>query len=349
MHIYIHIPFCRQKCTYCKFALTPVYTDIQKRRYLAHLEHEIRTWKDTYTTEGIRTIYFWWWTPSILSHDEIRDILSLFGGEIEEITFEANPEDITYDYALGLKQLGITRMSLWVQTLNDTSLRTIQRSSRETILSAIEALERAGCININTDFILGLPHVAPWETLRDIQYLHTLFPISHTSVYMLEDELYPDDWGKNSIDVNSLRDEYISISDYFSSIEWNHYELSNWSQPWYESIHNRSYWNHSPYRWFWLSASSYIDRHRWTNSLSFQWYYRMEREESESLTPEQSHIERLMFWLRTSWIDRNFLDKTQIDTLLRWCETGEVKLQGDIFSLNSSWIFLIDHIMSELI
>lgn len=350
MHIYIHIPFCRQKCTYCKFALTPVYTDIQKKRYLAHLKHEISLHLSEQSIPEITTIYFWWWTPSILTLQEIREILALLPTQsIQEISFEMNPEDITEEYARWLRELGITRVSMWVQTLNTESLQAIQRAPREVTLRAIDILWKIGFQSINVDFILGLPHVKRWETLSDIQYIHTLVPIYHTSVYILENELYPADWQENSIDTESLRQEYIDISTYLSGKWWNHYELSNWAVPGYESIHNRWYWNHASYRGFWLSASSYEGNHRWTNSLSFQWYYRWEKEDEEFLTDWQIQIEKLMFWLRTTGISGEDLSPAQIQVLEKWQSTGEIRRVKNIFSLNSSWIFLLDYIMSELV
>lgn len=194
MFFYIHIPFCRQRCTYCKFALTPFVKDVQVRRYLAHLRAEIRAffesskWQDG---ERVESIYFGGGTPSVLTPAQIGEILSefprdRFSSEIE-ICSEANPEDITMEWALGILELGVNRVSLGVQTLNAESLTAIQRSSPETVLTALTTLADAGHRNVNVDFILGLPHVTAAETLRDVKLLHERFEnIRHTSIYFLE-------------------------------------------------------------------------------------------------------------------------------------------------------------------
>ena len=350
MHIYLHIPFCRQKCTYCKFALTPIFTDIQKRRYLSYLQNEIIEWIKTWTNIFPQTIYFWWGTPSILSPKELYSIIELFPKEWrEEITLEANPEDITEEYIDTLQGIWINRISLGIQTLNSQSLKTIHRSSVDTIYRALDILKKKNFPNINIDLILWLPHVAYWETHRALTELHKSYPITHTSIYLLEDETYPTDWKEATISIDKMQQEYVTINEYLAELWWNHYEVSNWSRPWYESKHNQSYWNHSNYRWFWLAASSYINWKRWTNSPSFSGYYRWERIDEETLTEEQKDIEHLMFSLRTSGIPLSKLTQEQISILQSHIQDGYIEKKEGVFSITSSWIFLIDHIMSQLI
>jgi len=143
----------------------------------------------------------------------------------------------------------------------------------------------------------------------------------------------------------------MDILDYFESLWWNHYELSNWARPGYESIHNQAYWNHLDTRGFGLSAASYIAPRRFSNSDSFSGYYKWQRIWEEFLTPEQIDLEKLMFWLRTSGgydmghsslvIDSAKLDEF-ISRGLIMCEKNNIKL-------TKTWIFLIDYIISELI
>lgn len=161
-------------------------------------------------------------------------------------------------------ELGIHRISLGIQTLNETSLKEIHRSNRETIVGALERISMAikeshRDISLNIDFILGLPYVRPEETLTNIKELHSRFPtISHTSIYMLEDERYPKHWKANSIAETEMQNEFLGIMQYLASIGWHHYELSNWARPGYESVHNQAYWDHSETRGFGLSAASYV-------------------------------------------------------------------------------------------
>ena len=374
-HYYIHIPFCRQRCPYCKFALTPVFDEFKQRRYIEYLKKEIREYFVPVITKNDQvqvskntehrllrasqwlkqeTIYFGGWTPSVLSHSEVREILECFpfyGESGIEITMEMNPEDVTPEYISWVLALGINRISLGIQTLNETSLKEIHRSDRNTILSALSSIwswikQSESNISLNIDFILGLPFVKPWETLAGIQELHTRFPlITHTSVYMLEDESYPKHWRENSITADDMQTEFLAIMDYFESIWWHHYELSNFAKPAYESAHNQAYWDHSETRGFGMSAASYEWGMRWSNSSSFTGYYGSKRHNTETLTPEQIEMEKMMFGLRRDgWNYDKKLKK--LDTLINdWL----IEVTENRIKPTKTWIFVIDHILSELI
>ena len=377
-HFYIHIPFCRQRCPYCKFALTPIFDEFKKRRYIEYLKKEIREYtvdEDPETSSGWqKTIYFGGWTPSVLSHDEIFEILECFPFYREaaiEITMEMNPEDVTPEYISGVLDLGINRISLGIQTLNEASLKEIHRSDRNTIFGALEGIgsafllssrgtrdlpkkadssyrqnDKKDEISLNIDFILGLPFVKPGETLAGIQELHTRFPyITHTSVYMLEDESYPKHWRENSITEDDMQIEFLAIMDYFESTWWYHYELSNFGKPGYESVHNQAYWDHSNSRGFGLSAASYENGKRWSNSSSFNGYYGWKRDNEEKLTPEQKETEEMMFGLRRAGWKYNKWSK-KIDSLIT---DGLLEIRENRIKPTKTWIFVIDHILSELI
>jgi oxygen-independent coproporphyrinogen-3 oxidase len=297
--------------------------------------------------ETIKTIYFWGWTPSVLSHDEMRQILEWFPfyNKIDtEITMEMNPEDVTAEYIEWVLALGINRISLGVQTLNEASLTEIHRSDRETIFRALASVDEAS-ISLNIDFILGLPFVQPWETLAGIKELHERFPyITHTSVYMLEDEKYPKHWKENSITEIEMQSEFLAIMDYLGSIGWHHYEFSNWARPGYESVHNQAYWDHSETRGFGLSAASFELWKRWSNASSFTGYYAGRTENEEMLTPDQIEIEEMMFWLRRDgWIcDKKTI---KVDALISdWL----IEIHENRIKPTKTWIFLLDHILSEL-
>ena len=358
---YIHIPFCKQKCPYCKFALTPVFDEFKKKRYIEYLKKEIKEyfqwWKKIYedpeTGSGWqKTIYFWGWTPSILTPTEIKEILEYFPFYRKtetEITLESNPEDITEEYISSILKLWINRISVGVQTLNERSLTEIHRSNPESIFDALSCVNDTQ-ISLNTDFILGLPYTKSGETLQAIKKLHKSFPnITHTSVYMLEDELYPKDWKVNSISENELKSEFLEIIEYFKSIGWIHYEFSNWAKPGYESVHNGAYWNHSNSRGFWLSSASYEDEKRWNNSSSFTWYYRGIIENEEILTDEQIDIETMMFWLRTGGWNPEIQTIASPQKIQKLINTGLIEVIENNIKPTKTWIFMIDHIMGELL
>ncbi len=316
-----------------------------------HKSTEIGVWKN----KG--TLYFWWWTPSLLSIQELSEILQCFPffqqsnhptfqSSNIEITIEANPEDITEEKVKWWKGLWINRVSLWVQSLDNKVLDIIKRSDQKTILQALEILNTY-LENINVDFILGLPYSKSWRTLESIKELYKWFPnITHTSVYILEDEHYPKEWKNHYLDNKDVEQEYAHIWDYLLEKWWNHYEVSNWAKPWYESSHNQSYWDHSNYRGFWLSASSCIDRERFSNHTSFQGYYRWGKDK-EILTGEQIQIEKILFSLRTFSLDRSLIkNQWKLEEFLH-DELLEIRKEG--ISPTKTWILLLDYIIGELV
>lgn len=220
-------------------------------------------------------------------------------------------------------------------------------SKRKRDFSATLRNDEKSDISINIDFILGLPYTLPGETLEWIKELHKKFPfITHTSIYMLEDEKYPKHWKANSITEAEMQREFLEIMDYFESIGWHHYELSNFAKPWYESQHNQSYWDHSSYRGFGLSASSFDWEKRWTNSSSFAGYYRWEKEGEETLTEEAIKIENIMFSMRRDGVEKPLLEENKYRPLItKWF----LEIRWEKLFPTKTWIFLLDHIIGELI
>lgn len=360
-HFYIHIPFCNQKCPYCKFALTPIYTTTKIQRYLAYLRKEIITFfrenPESSTPNNQKTIYFWGGTPSILTPSDIQEILKCFPfypNQSIEITLEANPEDITKEYVENIIDLGINRISLGVQTLSDISLKEIHRCSRKNIIEALSVLDSTITmsrknISLSVDFILWLPYVRAWDILKNIQEVHSCFSsITHTSVYLLEDEKYPKHWRECSIAPRAIQQEYLDIVEYFEEKNWNHYEISNFSISGYECKHNRSYWNHSNYKGFGLSAASFIETIRRENSPSFSGYYAGKYTE-EYISSDAKILEAMMFWLRTfHWkLPKNI--QTDNPKIQEYISNGWVTLENNTLQLTKTWIFLADYIMAEIV
>ncbi len=202
-------------------------------------------------------------------------------------------------------------------------------------------------ISVNIDLIIGLPFSKPGDTLRNIQELHSIFPfITHTSVYLLEEGLYPKDWKEDSMDEEAMQQEYLAILDYFETLGWHHYEISNWAKPGYESRHNQWYWNHTPTRAFGLSGASYEDEKRWENSASFSGYYRWDRIQEEILTRNELHIEQIMFGIRTFSLDSSLLEPSKyLPLIARWL----LKKENSKLICTSTWIFQENSIITELI
>lgn len=331
--------------------------ELTKKRYLEYLKREISEFfKDQEQQIGgsggrhcLNTLYFGWGTPSLLSIEELRGIIDCFPFSKNshiECTLETNPEDITEEKVKGWKSIWANRVSLWVQALNDIVLESIKRAKQEAIVKALEILNKYFS-NINIDLILGLPYSKSWETLEAIKELHEKFQnITHTSVYILEDERYPQEWKDHYPTEDQVQTEYAQICDYLKDKWWRHYELSNWARPGYESIHNRSYWDHSNYRGFWLSAGSYVQGNRVANASNFRDYFD-QKQEQEILTEEQIRIEKIMFGLRTFLLDESLIGNKK--KLEQFVKEKLLKKDGEKIFPTKTWIFMLDYIMSELV
>lgn len=304
MFFYLHIPFCRQKCLYCKFALTSRFDDLKIETYVRAMKREIWDFLDAHPHVTVESIYFGGGTPSILSSSQIAKILEVFRthsfSSIIEITMEANPEDITPGYLEAISALGVNRLSLGVQTLNDQALATVGRSPSSVAMRALDTLVCGPIENISLDLIAGLPHVKKGQILSDLGTIFDHITPKHVSIYMLEDEAYPSDWIASLPGEEAIREEYLSGMNYLQERGFRRYELSNFGQACYESRHNRAYWNHSESRGFGLSAASFVGGVRSTNSASFSGYYRHDVIQDGTLSEESLRIERIMFGMRTA-------------------------------------------------
>jgi oxygen-independent coproporphyrinogen III oxidase len=359
---YIHIPFCRQRCSYCRFALDPRPTDAKIAAYIGALLREIDTYMIEWGSQLIESIYFGGGTPSMLPLNYLEAILEKFPvGRRSlncEVILEGNPEDFTRDTANAYKNLGFTRISLGVQTLSDAGLAEVGRVSHEVTLTALDHLTAAGHTNVNVDFMLGLPYVEAGETLSGIKTLCDRYPnITHTSIYLLEYEhTYPKSWQTLAISREEQYAEYGQISEYLGVRGFEHYEISNFGRAGYESRHNMAYWDHSETRGFGLSAASYTGGERYANASTFPAYYRGEVVDRERLTLEQVQLEKWMFGLRTFALDPalvrspQFLQKSIDLGQLEYFSIGEtlsgVQLQR--VRPTTAWILQLDHIMQGL-
>lgn len=311
MRAYVHVPFCRQKCGYCKFALTPFVRDFEVAKYFAALEREILAFLEA---EGdsvgkLETLYFGGGTPSAVPVSRLSAVIRAFADRLGmadgcEITAEANPEDLTREYCHELLEAGVTRLSVGVQSLDDAVLASVGRKDAETALTGLKNAFAAGFANVNADLILGLPHEKAGGTLSALKTLHAEFPLTHTSLYLLEEGAYPKNWKGTYANVESVREEFLTCRDFLLNEKgFAHYEVSNFAKPGFESKHNRGYWERKDVRGFGLAASSLWKGERFENAASFAGYYRGDVVGKEALTPEQVDLERALCGIRTFSLD----------------------------------------------
>lgn len=271
--IYIHIPFCKQKCNYCDFykEISLQHTD----RFTEALQSELRLRAGYLNSASVRTIYFGGGTPSVLNEEQFRRIFStlyeLFAVSKEaEITLEANPDDLSPEYLAMLQCLPFNRLSIGIQSFNDKELRSVNR--RHTAQQAIQAVQdarAAGFSNISIDLIYGLPAQTMEQWQYNLQQAFALVP-QHISAYGLTYEEGTGLWKQRARGkVQEIPDEVMLQMYRYMLLQMNEkgyetYEISNFALPGFRSQHNSSYWQLIPYLGVGPSAHSY-------NGTSRQW------------------------------------------------------------------------------
>ncbi len=322
--IYLHVPFCGSKCVYCGFY--SVANTRQKDLYLDALHQEIDLRKGYLSGAPIRTIYFGGGTPSLLELSEIEKILQHLGknfdlSKVEEITLEANPEQLSLGYCQALRQVGVNRLSIGVQSFQDHVLRFMGR--RHTAAEAQEAIRNAraaGFSNISLDLIYGVAERDDQQWRDDIATaLRT--GVTHLSCYALTPEensiLYKQiQTARHApVDDEQAARQYEILLQALRDTAFQHYEVSNFALPGYASKHNASYWDHTPYLGLGPAAHSFNGTSRQWNAANISQYAEDVRwgndcDERETLSPTDLFNEAILLGLRT----RDGLDLEAIAT-----------------------------------
>lgn len=296
---YVHIPFCGQKCKYCSFVSFPgKISEIEK--YIKCLRMEILS---RYKGEPLKTLYFGGGTPSLLNISQIKSVIDNFVFTLKpEITLEANPESLTFDYVSELKNIGINRLSLGAQTFDENILRIIGRKhSGKDIFRAVENAKKAGFENISIDLMYGLPEQNIKVFEKDLEKALNL-DISHISSYGLkisEGCMFFENPPENLPDNDICADMYEFMHEFLTSNGFEHYETSNFAKPGKYSLHNLNYWNCGNYYGFGCGASGYEENTRYTNALSLEEYFEDFNLKSEeiSLTSKDKFEEEIFIGL----------------------------------------------------
>ncbi len=278
--LYVHIPFCEAKCTYCHFAIDPHRSDLREERYVRALLAEIGAAEGGVPAD---TIYFGGGTPSLLAPSRLESVIKALSGRFRlapepEITVEANPRDLGVAGYRQLRDLGVTRLSLGVQSLDDAVLREMGRlHTAEDAVRAVDEARRGGFDNVSVDLILGWPGETEARWRRGLEGVLVLSP-EHVSLYVLEVE------GKTLLTHRRRRgglqlpeddlvaDLYAATREALTQAGLERYEISNFARPGFASRHNGKYWDDAPFLGFGLSAHSYRDGRRSWNIDTFGGY-----------------------------------------------------------------------------
>ena len=311
--LYIHIPFCNDKCTYCDFFSGNQLYLVDS--YVDALCKELILRSDYLKNCEINTIYFGGGTPSILKVEQIGKILDQIRKcfiirPMAEITLECNPENIESVFLEELNEIGINRISLGVQFLDDEILFQFNRKHTKVLIyNALEFIERSSIKNLSVDLIYSVPGIDDNSLFATLEEL-SRFNILHFSAYSLtvakNSKLFwkidKGDFVENA--ENEFIQQYSIVNDFLKSKGYVQYELSNYAKPGFLSLHNLAYWNQISYLGLGVSAHSFNGFSRQWNHLNIKKYIRELQEgilnfELENLTENQIYNEYIILKLRT--------------------------------------------------
>lgn len=271
--LYIHIPFCKNICSYCDFCKM-YYNEDLVDKYLESLNEEL---VNTYKGEELNTIYIGGGTPSSLSIKQLEKLFNILEkvktSNNLEFTFEANINDISIDLLEILAKNKVNRISIGIETVNPKYLKLIERNHTKEEVKEKISLVKKYFSNINVDFMYGFNNQTIDELKSDLDFFKEL-DVPHISIYSLILEPNTKLFINNMtpLDEEIEFNMYFYIINYLNALGYNHYEVSNFSKPNYQSRHNLVYWNNKHYYGIGLGASGYIDNIRYTNTRSINKY-----------------------------------------------------------------------------
>lgn len=368
--IYLHIPFCRQKCSYCNFYFSVSLKT--KDEFVNAILKEIDLNHNYIQQKDLDSIYFGGGTPSVLSVEEIDLILNKINKYFSlkpdiEITLEANPDDINKKYLADLKNLGINRFSMGVQSFHDKELKILNRThdSRKAIES-LELIKETGFNNTNIDLIFGIPgsSMDDWKKNLDT-FLKTDIP--HLSCYNLTIEpgtiiAHQIKTGKiNGVDDDLSADMFMYTDELLTKNGFEHYEISNYAKDGKYALHNTNYWKGIPYLGLGPSAHSYDGNTRQWNIANNRKYIASINKNiipatNETLTPDDKYNEYILTGLRTMWgVNIKKIEKFGLEfadhfnkNILIFVQEKMVFKDNENYILSSKGMLYADRIASEL-
>ena len=348
--LYIHIPFCEKICDYCDFTKLQYFRKFAIP-YLEALEKELKS----YSIKDLKTIYVGGGTPTALEDDlflQLLKIIEPYSKGIQEYTFEANPESLTISKIRMLKDYGVNRISLGVQTTNDKILKMVNRHhSFKQVKTAIKNLKEVGINNINVDLILGLPHSSEKILKEDLDNILSL-DIKHVSCYGLtvnpHTALY--NKGFKEPDGDALRKCYDIVEEKLTNNGFVHYEVSNWAKPGFQSEHNLTYWRNEQYFGVGLGASGYLGTIRYKNTVNLSQYLRGDYVfEKEKVSKKDKLTYQIMLNLRTiEGLDVSFV-KNKDPEIAELIEKGLIVFKDQRLVSTYPGMMILDQIILKLI
>ena len=369
--IYLHIPYCKQKCTYCNFHFSTNTKNVNEM--INAMLIEIENKKDYLFNNEIETIYFGGGTPSFIQTSHInsliKKIFSLYNVKGDaEITLELNPDDISENKLKELKSTGINRLSIGVQSFHDEDLKFMNRSHDGNMArKSIAIAKKLGFKNITIDLIYGLPNLSNKKWEENLNVIKQL-KINHFSAYALtvEPKTKLDFLIKNKkldpISDEKIEEHFKILQEISEKIGFVQYEISNFCKDKVISKHNSSYWKKKKYIGIGPSAHSFNGNSRQWNIKSNSKYIlkiksQQEYYEIEKLSENEKYNEYVLTTLRTVWginqkyLTKNYNKKINLNftsLIKKWVESGDVIKENENFKLSKKGMLMADGIASDL-
>jgi oxygen-independent coproporphyrinogen-3 oxidase len=371
MHLYLHIPFCRQACHYCDFHFS---TNISNKRAIVEAIAQEIVLRKNYLPEGaIETIYFGGGTPSMLEASELDLLLNTIHQHFKvvpnaEITLEANPDDLNREKLQQLYHAGVNRLSIGIQSFHEPHLKFLNRiHSAFEAENSVRIAQEIGISNISIDLIYAIPAPDHGILMQDMQKAFAL-DIAHISAYCLtiEPQTAFGSWLKKKkiqpIDEEFAAQQFEILIRTLAANGYEQYEISNFARNGHYSMHNSSYWKQRPYLGVGPSAHSYNGASREYNISNNARYLEAIRSEVIPATFEQLSVadqtnEYLLTGLRTKWgvnkvklhtLSDGFFFKTHEADLKRMLEKNWIREDFEAWYLTESGKLFADRIVSDL-
>jgi oxygen-independent coproporphyrinogen-3 oxidase len=373
--IYIHVPFCRSRCSYCDFA-TGAYEGALAERYVRALAREVESFDGDADAEA-DTVYFGGGTPSLLTPEQVSRVLEAVGRRFRvregaEVTLEMNPGTVTAENLRALRDAGVNRASFGAQTFDERELKRLGRThTAAQTRRTFELLREASFDNVSFDLIAGLPAqtLAAWR--RNLEEALRLRP-EHLSLYLLEvhegtplaEQIRAGRYREPDPDLAA--EMYRLMVEMTRGAGYGQYEISNFCLPGRESRHNMKYWTGAPYFGFGCSAHSFDGlRTRWSNERDALAYVKLVEEKGgavvtrDELDERGASAEALFLGLRLLGRGVNLAEHRSLyrrdvradyaEDLARFGEAGLVRLEGDVLRLTPEGALLSNEVFSAFV
>jgi len=365
-HIYLHVPFCGRRCSYCDFAIA-VRKTVPVERYVENVVQELVAREIDFSTEP-RTIYFGGGTPSKLGGAGIASLLhgirefagvDKFSTKIREVTVEANPEDISVDAVRFWQAAGVNRVSLGVQSFDPGVLSWMHRGhTSEEAAVAVQTIREGGIDEVSLDLIFAIPdQVGASRLAADLDRAVALEP-THLSVYGLtvEPRTPLGRWTARGAVEEATEEryaaEFLLAHERLVAAGFEHYEVSSYARPGHRAIHNAAYWSGAPYLGLGPSAHGFDGRvRRWNTSAYAEWSTQVEQgidplAGEETIGPDERLAEAVYLGLRTS--DGLVLRPEDATIIGPWIDAGWGRQEGDRLVLTPDGWLRIDALAAAL-